>query len=214
VTGATLTVSGRGWVTCESCALVCQPQTMQAPGYCPRCGQGLHRRKLHSVARSWAYLIAAVILYVPANLEPVLYLHSLYSQDEPNTILQGVISLWTTGQWPLALLVFFASIVVPLLKLFSLVVLLVTAQRKSQRRLLQRAHLYRLIESIGRWSMLDVYVVALLVALVQLDRVATVRAGDGAIYFGAVVVLTLLATGSFDPRLTWDALEGAHERRG
>lgn len=211
---ADVTVSGRGFVTCQSCALVSRPQATDVAGYCPRCGQGLSRRKPHSVSRSWAFLIAAAILYIPANTQPVLYLRKIYGSEQSNTIMQGVISLWTAGEWPLAALVFFASIVVPLLKLLSMVWLLVRAQRRSPRRLRQRARLYRLIESIGRWSMLDVYVVALLVALVQLDRLATIRAGDGALYFGAVVVLTLLASRSFDPRLTWDALEEAHERRG
>jgi paraquat-inducible protein A len=163
---------------------------------------------------TWGYLIAAAVLYVPANAEPVLYMHNLYGPEESNTIMQGVISLWTSGSWPLAVVVFFASIVVPLVKIVSIGCLVLGVERGSRWRLRERARLFRFIELIGRWSMLDVFVVALLVALVQLDRLASVRAGTGAIYFGAVVVLTLLATHSFDPRLTWDAAEGPDDRRG
>ncbi|TAN50729.1 MAG: paraquat-inducible membrane protein A [Methylococcaceae bacterium] len=198
-----------GLHTCHACGLVLRvpPQLRQAR--CPRCHAGVHLRKPDSITRTWALLIAAAILFIPANLLTIMETHSLNSTQR-DTILSGVVSLWNGGSWPLAMLVFFASIVVPMVKLISLTFLLLSVQRGSTWRPLERARLYRLLEFIGRWSMLDIYVITLLSALVQLQSFASVSAGPGSIAFGAVVVLTMLAAMTFDPRLIWDALDQGH----
>jgi len=198
-----------GIVGCAVCGLL---QTHAGLGSaCRRCDSLLHARKPHSLARCWAYLLAAAMLYLPANVYPILYT-STVAGDEGNTILQGVVLLWRDGSWLLAALVFFASIVVPLLKLLALTLLLSSVHFRLSSRLHERARLFRLLELVGRWSMLDIYVVAILVALVHLRALATVEAGPGALAFGAVVVLSMLATQSFDPRLLWDAA-GQNGRR-
>jgi paraquat-inducible protein A len=151
-------------------------------------------------------LSAAYILFIPANTLPIMQTGSLFGAQR-DTILSGVVYLWHSGSWPLALLVFFASIVVPGVKLLALTYLAVSVGRRSAKNQMARAKLYRLLEFIGRWSMLDVYVVTLLSALVQLQSLATIKAEPGAVAFGAVVVLTMLAAMAFDPRLIWDAAE-------
>ena len=180
------------------------PEGVEAPA-CSRCGAALHARKNTSLQRSWALLVAAAILYIPANALPIMHTSTL-AYDEYDTIMSGVINLWSGGSWPLAVLVFSVSIVVPCLKLIALSILLVSTQRHSSWRLHDRAVLYRVIEFIGRWSMLDVFVVALLVGLVQLRGVATIHAEAGAVAFASVVILTMYATQCFDPRLMWDGL--------
>lgn len=170
---------------------------------CPRCGAPLHMRKPGSIATTSALVISAALLYLPANLLPVMYEHTLFG-DDSDTIMSGVVSLVNDGSWPLALLVFVASIVVPLLKLIAMGALLLCVARKSPRHPLQWSKLFRLVEFIGRWSMLDVYAISLLVALVQIRSLAFIHAGIGAIAFCAVVVLTMAAAQSFDERLLWD----------
>jgi paraquat-inducible protein A len=194
-----------GLLSCPTCELV----TRAHPGginHCPRCDTRLHFRKPNSISRTWALVIAAAILYIPANVYPIMITGTSF-KAEGDTILSGVVLLWETGSWPLALLVLFASITVPLAKLIGLVVLLVSVQRKSAWRPHDRTRLYRVIEFIGRWSMLDVFVVTILVGLVQLQPLMTIIAGPGALAFAAVVVLTMFAAMSFDPRLIWDQLE-------
>lgn len=206
---------------CEACDLLSAlPPAIAAPaiapsttarnhaavGTCPRCAADLHFRKPDSIGRTWALLLSAFLLYIPANLLPIMETRSLFGVQD-DTILSGVVFLWISGSWPLALLVFVASIVVPLFKLLALTSLTISVQRRSVLHPLQRTRLYRLIEVIGRWSMLDIYVVALLVALVQIKSFAAISAGPGAAAFGAVVVLTLAAAKSFDPRLIWDHVE-------
>jgi paraquat-inducible protein A len=173
---------------------------------CPRCDAALHGRRPDSVARTWALLIAAALLYIPANLLPILHTASIFgSQDD--TIMSGIVYFWSTGEWPLACIVFIASILVPLLKLVTLSLLAWTTQHGSSWRPQQRTRLYRTIEKIGRWSMLDVFVITLTVALVHFQSIATITAGPGALAFACVVVLTMLASMSFDPRLIWDTIE-------
>lgn len=172
---------------------------------CPRCGAPLHSRKPQSLSRATAYLSAAYILFLPANLLPVMETGSLFGAQK-DTILSGVVYLWVSGSWPLAALVFFASIVVPMIKLLALSFLLFSVWRRWTALAPQRAKLYRLLEFIGRWSMLDIYVITLLAALVKFQNLATILPGPGAVAFGAVVVLTMLAAMAFDPRLIWDAL--------
>ena len=206
MTATHTTAASLGLLSCHTCGLL----SRAAPGIhetaCPRCGVHLHLRKPESIGRTWALLIAAVVLYIPANVLPIMETGSLFG-SQSDTILSGVVYLWTSGSWPLAAVVFFASIMVPLLKMIAVTLLLVSVQLRSKWRVDQRARLYRLVESIGRWSMLDIYVVAILVTLVQAQALASIRAGPGAIAFGAVVVLTMFSAMSFDPRLIWDPLE-------
>lgn len=190
---------------CHDCGWLA-PAPAHGQAHCPRCGSALHGRKPDSIARSWALLIAAVLLYIPANLLPVMYTSSLGS-TQADTILSGVVYLWVSGSWPLALVVFFASIMVPMLKLVSLALLLISVQTRSRWRPVDRTRLYRVTELVGRWSMVDIFVVTMLVALVNLRPLASVDAGPGAVAFGAVVVLTMLAAEAFDPRLIWDAMK-------
>ncbi|MGB5832188.1 MAG: paraquat-inducible protein A, partial [Thiohalocapsa sp.] len=173
---------------------------------CPRCADLLHKRKPQSLQRTWALVIAACVFYLPANLYPVMAVTSL-GQTQADTIFSGVVFLLTHGMWPLAAIVFIASIFVPLLKLIILISLLISVQRRSRWRPRDRTRLYRVTEAIGRWSMVDVYVVTILVALVRLGNLASIQAEAGAVFFCAVVILTMFAAMSFDPRLIWDAME-------
>jgi paraquat-inducible protein A len=205
-----LTAASRGMLVCHACGLLSRAAPHGHEISCPRCGDHLHFRKPDSLARTWALLIAAMICYIPANLLPMMYSSSLFG-SESDTIMSGVVYFWKSGEWYLALIIFFASITVPMLKMMALVLLLVTTQRRSRWQLHQRTRLYRLVEFVGRWSMLDIYVVAVMCALVQLKALATIVPGPGAIAFGAVVVLTMFAAMAFDPRLMWDPLE---DKRG
>jgi paraquat-inducible protein A len=189
---------------CHDCALLCRLPEHGAHGaLCPRCGAALHERKPQSLERTWAWLIAAALCYLPANLLPIMKVTSL-GRAQADTIMSGVAYLLLHGMWPLALVVFTASVFVPLLKLAILFGLLVSVHRRSRWRPVDRTRLYRITEAIGRWSMVDIFVVTILVALVRLGNLATVEAQPGAVFFGAVVVLTMLAAESFDPRLIWD----------
>jgi paraquat-inducible protein A len=201
-----------GLIACRVCGLVCRnvrDDDQTAAMACPRCGAALHRRKPNSYARTWALLIAAFIMYIPANVVPIMRTASLNDIDD-NTIISGVVELWRAGSPNLAVIVFTASIVVPMLKFLALGALLLSSQRGSDWARLQRAKLYRLVELIGYWSMLDVFVVALLTALVRFSVLSRVEPLPGVIFFGLTVVLTMLASMSFDPRLIWDG-EGSDD---
>ena len=198
------TAASHGLIGCHVCELVTRAPRGAAEGACPRCGAKLHSRKPNAVARTWALLIAAAVLYLPANIEPVM-ITSSFLGTQSDTILSGVAYLYHSGSWPLAALVFTASILVPLLKLMALSYLAASVQRRSRANLLQRTRLYRVLEFVGRWSMLDVFVVMVLAALVNMGALANIQAGRGAMFFGGVVVLTMLASMSFDPRMIWDA---------
>lgn len=176
---------------------------------CPRCGATLHRRKPDSLSRTWAFVIAAAILYIPSNYYPVMNIATL-GQGGPHTILGGVVEFIHSGFWPLALIVFLASVAVPMLKLAGLAVMLMSIHRRSARNLRRKTQLYRVVEALGRWSMIDVFVVSVLIALVRFGVIASIHAEVGAACFGAVVILTMIAAESFDPRLMWDAA-GANE---
>jgi paraquat-inducible protein A len=205
---------GGALVSCHTCdqLAVMRPPPARAAAHCPRCGATLHRRKPDSIARTWALVVTAAILYVPANLLPVMTV-VYFGRGEPDTILSGIKELIQAGMWPVALLVFFASITVPVLKLIGLTFLLITAQRRSRWRLPDRGLMYRIIEQVGRWSMVDIFMISILVALVNLGNVATIEPGVGAICFAAVVIITMLASMSFDPRLIWDAEESGDAER-
>ncbi|HTZ70904.1 MAG TPA: paraquat-inducible protein A [Acetobacteraceae bacterium] len=194
-------------IGCDCCRLV-----LTAPSLwpCPRCGRRLRQRKRQSIVRTWALLSAATVLYVPANLYPIITVIR-FGDGEPSTIWQGVVELVQLDMLPLALLVFLASITVPLLKLTGLTAMLLMTHDRSPALLVSRTRLYRLIDSVGRWSMIDVFMLTILVALVHMGFVATVLPGPGAIAFASVVILTMFAAAAFDPRLMWDAAEaGGH----
>jgi paraquat-inducible protein A len=188
-------------IACLCCGLVSDAKDGEG---CPRCGALLHRRKPASLTRSWALLIAAAVLYIPANVFPVLTLVS-FGRGQPSTILGGVVQLVGAHLWLLAALVFVASITVPVLKIVGLTIMLISVQRRSAVRLRDRTLLYRVVELVGRWSMIDVFMISILTGLVRLGFVADVQPGIGAVAFAGVVILTMLAAGTFDPRLMWDA---------
>jgi paraquat-inducible protein A len=193
-----------GLQNCEGCGLLSRPAPGEEEGRCPRCDEETSFRKPASVQRAWAFLIAAAICYVPANVLPVLTTTTA-AGSESDTILQGVVLLWSPTGWPLSLIVLFASIMIPSAKILTLAYLLITVQRGSVRNNGQRIRLYRTIGLIGRWSMVDVFVDAFTAALVQLQPLMSVAPALGLFFFAAVVVLTMLAVESFDPRLIWDA---------
>ena len=192
------TAAARGLALCHSCGRVEAARLER----CPRCGAHLHLRKPESIQRTLAFAFAAVILYIPANLLPVLRLDGITGAQQ-NTIVGGVIQFWQTADYPVAIIIFVASVMIPILKLLAIATLCFAARSGNQPRAMTK--LYRITEFIGRWSMVDVFVVAILVAVVQLGSVMSIHPGPGAVSFAAVVVLTIFAAGSFDPRLIWDA---------
>ncbi len=194
-----------GLVSCDTCFAVWRWPQAARKVHCPRCGNRLHSRLPHSLARSWALLLTAMILYVPANVLPVM--RNIYlGEDTRNTIMSGVVLFLQEGDWFLALVIFTASIMVPLLKMMSLLYLLVSVQWHNHSAHHQRTRLYRITELVGRWSMVDVFVIGILTALVQMGSLSRIEPGPGAMAFAAVVVLSMLAAMSFDPRLIWDSI--------
>jgi paraquat-inducible protein A len=189
-------------IGCHACGLV----NLGQPGErCARCRATLRPRKTDSITRSWAFLIAAVALYIPANIYPV-FIYTQLGQTQNFTIMSGIIELLGYGLWPLALLVFLASITIPLMKLLTLSYMLFNTQRGSDEHLLGRTIAFRIIDFIGRWSMIDVFMISILVALVRFGQFANIQADTGAPCFAAVVVLTMFAVEAFDPRLMWDVV--------
>lgn len=187
---------------CHSCGLACD--MTDEPHECPRCDAPLHRRKTNSLTRTWAYLLAALVFYVPANLLPVMNTTMLGSGAD-STIMSGVLEFWQHGAWDIALIIFIASIAVPGVKFGALTLLLITVQRDSGWARRERSKLFRFVELIGYWSMLDVLVVALVAALVKFQTLGDIEPRSGILFFGMVVVLTMLSAMSFDPRLIWDS---------
>ncbi|MEI6415295.1 MAG: paraquat-inducible protein A [Pseudomonadota bacterium] len=206
----------RAWdaalVACHSCDLVCHwPVGLAGHSRCPRCGAPLHPRKPNSLQRTWAFLLAAYVLYLPANLYPMTFTTYL-GWVRSDTILSGVLYFLAYGDWPVALVIFIASLVVPLVKLLMLTLLLLSVHRQSRHRLMARSRWYRWVEIIGRWSMVDIFVLALMVALMTFGQLSTVEVGPAALPFAAVVILTMLASRAFDPRLLWDCVEDSRDR--
>ena len=199
-------------ISCHSCGyLNIVPYGENAHGtHCRRCGALAHARKPESISRAWALLVSALALYVPANVYPFMILTTL-AHSTAYTIFGGIIELAQSGLWPLALLVFFASITIPLVKIVLLAYMLITSQFRSKKHLRFRTSAYRFIDFIGRWSMIDVFMVSILVALMRFGQFASVHADLGAVCFGGVVVLTIFAVEAFDPRLMWDAERAIHE---
>ena len=201
VTGAEAHVIG-----CHGCGLAHSVAGSDHGMACRRCGLPLHFRKPDSLNRTWALLIAAYILIIPANLLPVMKSSTL-GATEADTIISGVIYLWESGSEVLSIILFIASVLIPVCKLLAMTYLLVSVHRRSLRKPKTRTQIYRVLEAVGRWSMIDVYVAAMLTALVQFGSIMSINVGTGAIAFGAVVVLTMLAAESFDPRLIWEATD-------
>jgi paraquat-inducible protein A len=191
-----------GLAACETCELVVHAADPLV-GLCPRCGEPVRSRKNNARTRTWAFLSSAAILYIPANTLVMMRSEQFPSHRE-DTISSGIAFLWSEGSWSLAMLVFTASIVIPLVKIVALGVLLVTTGQHSTWNPHGRTLLYRVLEVAGHWSMLDVFVVALLAAVVQLGRFAKVEPGPAVLPFAGVVILTMLASSSFDPRAIWD----------
>lgn len=189
---------------CLDCHRICSFRTK----HCPRCGARVFERRPNSLARSWALTLTAALLYIPANILPMMTVSKL-GRGQPDTIMSGIIELVNQGMVPIALLVFAASVLVPLLKLTGMTWLLISVHRGRNHELpMQRKMtLYRLIVWIGRWSMLDIFIISLLTGLVQFGYWGEVTAGSGAWAFSAVVLITMLAAISFDPRLLWDTRE-------
>lgn len=191
---------------CHACHQVHRYSEMEgsrAHAGCGRCGARLHYRKPNSLSRSWAFLIAAAVLYIPANTYPIMKVVQL-GQGTPDTILSGVARLIESGLWPLAVLVFAASVAIPILKIIAIAFLLTSVSGRSTIDPVARTRLYRLVEVVGRWSMVDIFMVSILIALVRLGNLAEITPGVGAMAFASVVVLTMLSAMSFDPRLIWD----------
>src|SRR3954470_15416177 len=213
--GVPMATAAEAVVACETCGLVqrVEPLPAGAVAECFRCGSFLTARttaaSLHVTA---ALSLAALVLYVPANIYPILIM-DFYGVHSESTVWDGVVSLGNSGQWGIAIVVFLASIVVPLIKLAGLFSLVVTAYARRGRRLRSRTALYKFIDTVGPWAMLDVFLLAILVALVKLGQLATVLPGPGLIAFTCVVVLTLLASATFDPRLIWQSRDKPNDWR-
>lgn len=191
-----------GLAGCHTCGKV----SPVAVGSCPRCGSRLHLRKPNSIQRTIALMIAATALYIPANLLPIMTVVELGTVTE-NTILSGMMTFWRQEAYPIAIVIFTASIVIPLLKIVALTWLCLAASGKLHPSPEMLGKIYWFTELLGRWSMVDIFVVGILVALVQLGNYMTITPGLGALAFAGVVVLTMLAAMSFEPRLLWDRLE-------
>jgi paraquat-inducible protein A len=191
-----------GLAGCHTCGKVAAVQL----GNCPRCGSHLHLRKPHSIQRTVALMFAAAALYIPANLLPIMTVVELGEVTE-NTIIGGMITFWKSGAYPIAIVIFTASILIPLLKIVALTWLCLAATGKLHPSPGMLGKIYWFTELLGRWSMVDIFVVGILVALVQLGNYMTITVGPGALAFAAVVMLTMFAAMSFDPRLLWDRLD-------
>lgn len=205
-------------VVCHSCGLlnplIGSKKTLTNKQTCSRCHAVLHVRKPSSLERTWALMLAAAIMYIPANLLPMTKTTSFMGEQQ-DTIMSGVIYFWHNEDYFVSAVIFTASIFIPMLKLMILAFLLLVVRKQSNDKLgfrpEQCAFLYRVVEFVGRWSMIDVFVVSLLTALIQMQALATISAGSGAVAFGSVVVLTMFASLSFDPRIIWDNYYKTHE---
>lgn len=198
-----ITAASLGLALCKACHQLqrCPPDGAVR---CARCGGLVHLRTPHSLYKTWFFVALALVLLIPANFLPMMTLLQ-FGRGEPDTIMSGVLRLAREGFPAIALIVFTASIMVPFGKLGALSYLLLSVQRRSPMQTQRRAQLFRVLEFLGRWSMLDIFVVALMVALVHLGQVVAILPGAAAMMFGASVVVTMLASISFDPRLIWDA---------
>lgn len=199
------TAREQGLARCLTCAKLCRlPAPQRSATYCcPRCDSPVSFRQSASLSNSWALTLAAIALLVPANMLPILTVVS-FGQGDPDTIMSGVIKLWEAELQAIAAVVFIASVAVPVAKLVVMLLLMLVVQLKLPLSKEQCTLLYRFIHFIGRWSMLDLFMISILVTVVHMGNIANVESGPAALAFGAVVVLTMLAADYFDPRLLWD----------
>ena len=207
-----LTARNASMVPCHRCHLLSQipPGGNRYGMACPRCGTALHQRKPDSLPRTWALVIAAIVFYIPAMVLPISTT-TTFAGAQSDTIMSGVIYFIHSGSWHIALVIFVASILVPILKLLILIFLLISVRLKSTWHPLDSTRLYRIIELIGKWSMVDIYVITIMMALIKLGGLASFDAGPAAVFFGTMVVITMFAAMSFDPRLIWDCMEENHD---
>jgi paraquat-inducible protein A len=201
-TQTNLTARRAGLIACNRCGRVHAGGTRQ----CRRCGASLHSRDEASLQRVWAWLLAGMVAYIPANIYPML-LTTTFGKTSENTIVGGAIALFDHGSWGVAFIVFFASVVIPIGKFIAIAYLAISVRSAVVIRGHGRQRLYEVVEFIGRWSMIDVFVVAILAALVRLDFVAVINPGIAAVSFALSVAFTMLSAQNFDPRMIWDAYE-------
>ncbi|TDJ05599.1 MAG: paraquat-inducible membrane protein A [Deltaproteobacteria bacterium] len=192
-------------VSCEICNSLYDINSFkdQEKAKCHVCGLELHQRKPNSISRTWALLLTSAICYIPANIYPVMVIDT-FGNVEAHTIISGVIAFIHSKDYPLALLVFFASIFIPIMKMLSLMILLISVQFEWKWGPGQRNTIYKIVEFIGKWSMVDIFMISILMALVKLGTIVTIVAGKGATFFGLVVFFTMIAASTFDVRLVWD----------
>lgn len=194
-----------GLASCHVCDQVVNLSD-QLKACCPRCNSSVHYRKHNSINRAWAFLISAFIMYIPANTEAIMITSAL-GQQSSDTILSGILYFLAHGDWPLALVIFAASVLLPLLKIIAIAYLLISVQRENNLRQKEKTRLYLIAEVMGRWSMVDVFVVALLAALIQMDKLSSIEPGPAGLAFAAMVILTMFSAMAFDPKLIWDQAE-------
>lgn len=197
-----VTAKEQGVISCHSCGLLAAVALAGTP--CPRCEEKLHLRKTDSITRTWALVLTSTIFFIPANVLPIMQVDFLGS-PEPSTVMDGIIYFFEHGSYAIGLIIFTASVLVPLFKIVGLAILLFAARSANPKQLRQKTKMYRFISFIGRWSMLDIFVIALLTALVDFGFFTTINAAPAATYFCMVVIFTMLAAISFDPRIMWDA---------
>jgi len=192
----------RRWMLCHHCHKLNEANDDEHQRCC-RCRAPIHMRQPHSLEYTWALTIAAIIAFIPANVLPIMTI-SYFGSGSPNTVLSGIATLIKLEMYPVALIVFIASFMVPLGKIAGLIILMLSIQRPLNIDPKQRILLYRLVDFLGKWSMLDVFVVAIMAAVVQLGFISEIIAGPGATAFAIMVILTMFAAHTFDPRLIWD----------
>lgn len=201
-TTAHLTGKESGLVLCAECHTI-HHHIPDADQQCSCCGAELHQRKPDSLNRTWSLLITSIILFIPANTLTIMNV-AYFGKNDPSTIMGGVILLLQMDSYAVAFVVFVASVVVPLFKMIGIIMILLSLKYRINITDRQRIRMFRFIEFIGRWSMLDIFVISILAALVNISGVAVITAGPAATAFGSVVVLTMLSASSFDTRLLWD----------
>lgn len=202
MTSRAVSAKSQGLALCHSCHRL-NPLEPHAHGRCSRCHADLHLRKPRSIQRCWALVIASMITFIPANTMPIMTV-TYFGNGTPDTILSGIVALIKLNMIPVAIVVFIASFVVPLAKILGLIILLVTVERHSRVQPRHRTIMFRVVDLLGKWSMLDVFVVAIMAAVVKLGFITSIEPGRGAVAFAVTVILTMFAAHAFDPRLIWD----------
>ena len=195
----------RGLAGCHICGQVIELHD-KTYALCPRCDSKVHYRKRGSITRAWAFLISAFVMYIPANTEPMMHTVSL-GHESSDTILSGVLYFLSHGDWLIALVIFSASVMIPILKMMVIAYILIMVQSGATTRKIESTRLYMIAELMGKWSMIDVFVVALLAALIQLGVLTSIQPGPAGMAFAAVVILTMFAAMALDPKLIWSQVE-------